>query len=151
MRVLMCLSIALAFAPRGRAADPSPEATARASLALAKAKALPVIAAAPAPWPKVVGSYAEAKRVSLQTRLPIAVFVGCEPTPAKNREYITARVEQLEGYAVGTVVICYPADETIWADAQISCTAPPEAIEKAARDAGKKVEARPKGKRLDWS
>ncbi|VTT98954.1 unnamed protein product [Gemmataceae bacterium] len=146
----MCLSIALAFAPRGRAGDPTPEATARAALALAKSKAAPAVATAPAPRPAVL-DYRTAKRISLERHLPVVVFVGCEPVPSRDGRYLTAYADALADYKPGTALVCYPSGEELWNDAQISCPAPPAEIERAVKTAGKKVEARPAGRKLDWS
>lgn len=130
-------------------AEPPADAKARAvaSLALAKAKGR-LIATAPAPRPAVL-SYAEAKSLSLERNLPVVVFVGCEPQ-VRVPETLTVSVDELHGYASGTVLVCYPSGGNLWADAKLACPADAREIEKAVKVAGKKVEARPV-KRLDWS
>lgn len=128
-------------------AEPPADAKARASLALAKAKGQ-TIATAPAPRPAVLG-YEDAKRISLERGVPVVVFVGCDPVRVSNT--LVAVVPEMDGYETGTVIVCYPSAGILWADAKISCPAPAATIEAAVKVAGKKVEAKPTGKRLDWS
>ncbi len=68
----------------------------------------------------------------------------------KVADSLVASVTEMKGYEPGTVLVCYPFGGSLWADTQISCGTPPELIERAAKTAGKKIEAKPV-KRLDWS
>lgn len=147
MRVLT-VALILACGVSSYASDPPPDARARAALSLAKSKASGVatIATAPAPRPAVL-DYPEAKRLSLERSMPVVVFVGCDPIRVP--EALTASVDTMDGIAAGTVLICYPSGGNLWADAQMPCPAKPADLEKAVRDAGKKVDVKPK--KLDWS
>lgn len=146
MRVLT-VALILACGVSSYASDPPPAARAAAALALSKAKSSgPTVATAPAPRPAVL-DYQEAKKLSLERSLPVVVFVGCDPVRVPSA--LTASVDAMDGIAAGTVLICYPSGGDLWADAQMPCPAKPADLEKAVRDAGKKVDVRPK--KLDWS
>lgn len=150
-RLLAC-SLILAFGALTHAAEPPPEARAKAALALAKSKAATNVATAPAPAPAprpTVLDYQTAKSISLERGLPVVVFVGCDPT--KVADSLVVSVDKLGDYPAGTVLVCYPAAGSLWADVKISCPAPPEVIESAVKAAGKKIDVKPQGKRLDWS
>jgi hypothetical protein len=149
MRVLT-VALILACGVPSYAAEPPPEAVAkaRASLALSKAKSSPGVVTAPAPRPAIL-EYQEAKKFSLERGLPVVVFVGCDPVRVS--ESLVVSVPKMEGYAPGTVLVCYPAGGSLWADVRISFPAPPEVIESAVKAAGKKIDVKPQGKRLDWS
>lgn len=126
------------------AAEPPPEARARAALSLAGAK-VPA-ATAPAPRPAAVLSYEQARRESLERKLPVVVYVGC-PVVERVPGAITAAEASLEGFAAGTILVCYPRDGSVWVDSKLKCPAPAAEVKAKAASAREKVSVK---KTLDW-
>jgi len=135
-------------------AGPDDELTRKAKVAFAMA-GVPAPAVAPPPRPVGKLPYGEGYSRATADQQPLVVFVGCDgPKPAGA---VSAKVDgPFAGVAGPAVVVGYPRGDRLWIDTTLPGPVAPEAVQKAADAARRKIsgaeapKAMPGPAPLDW-
>ena len=145
------VSFALAFAITALAfaddASADRERRVKVALAIANSKVTPTAPAPHAAYP----CYAEGYRTALKSGSPLVVFVGCKgqhPIPEIEGAVVSAAPE-LPGYKAGSIVVAYPAADSLLVEATFECNQHDSPkLTDAVKAATRKVERPVKGDKV---
>lgn len=134
----LTLVVVLALTLAANADDKKWENKAKAALALSAGHDKQTTAA-PAPRPVKEKTYADASAEALAERLPLLVFVACEPVKVDGA--ISSKFDgKTFGHVAGpAVAVCYPVGKTLMIDGSLKCPATKSELESAVLKVSSKI------------